>query len=482
MSFHTIALILLAVVYFGHTTADPLPMSRRIDWNPGIPGGIPTILAVSDVKSYGATGDGKADDAGAFQAAIDDTPAGAILIPKGTYRLRSGLTIGKSIVLRGEGVDRTKLIFDIADRVAIAIVTYRRGEWTAITSGYTSGSTKITVRDGRLFKEGDFAEIQQDNDPELMYSDDRWIQTWSEDSVGQILRIRSINRNELTLDQPLNVSYGKSFNPRIRSQGFVTHAGIEDLSLVLTDRGDPTTIQIKNAAYCWVRNVKSSFTSRVHVSLTAAYRCVVRDSYFADSYEFGGGGHGYGVDCRERSSNCLIENNVFRHLRHSMLVQVGATGNVFGYNYSIDPNSEGTWTPCDISLHGHYPNMNLFEGNTIQEIDVSDYWGPVGPGNTFLRNTVESEGIEVMDHSHGQNIVGNQLGTGKNRIVIHESVDGTYLYGNKPDSEDSDTDIPASYYLSEKPAFFGEATWPLSPANPGLPSRLRYQEEITNPE
>ena len=79
---------------------------------------------------------------------------------------------------------------------------------------------------------------------------------------------------------------------------------------------------------------------------------------------------------------------------------MGASGNVYGYNYSVETQSEGTWTPCDISLHGHYPHMNLFEGNTVQEVDVSDYWGPCGPGNTFLRNRVESEGIQVM-HSGG---------------------------------------------------------------------------------
>lgn len=207
----------------------------------------------------------------------------------------------------------------------------------------------------------------------------------------------------------------------------------------------------------------------MHVDLTAAYRCVVRDSYFHDAYEFGGGGHGYGANVGGHSSDCLIENNVFKHLRHPMLVQVGATGNVFGYNYSIEPNSDGSWTPCDISLHGHYPSMNLFEGNTVQEIDVSDYWGPVGPGNTFLRNTVESEGIDVLDHSHGQNIIGNQLGTGKNRITIHESVKGTFVYGNQPDTSGTNSDIPASYYLSGKPSFFGELAWPVNSSAPILP-------------
>ena len=84
-----------------------------------------------------------------------------------------------------------------------------------------------------------------------------------------------------------------------------------------------------------------------------------------------------------------------------------------GYNYAEKNYSDddGGWAKTYISLHGHYAYMNLFEGNTVQEIDVADYWGPCGPGNTFLRNRVESEGIQIMDHSHYQNVIGKDADT-----------------------------------------------------------------------
>ncbi len=476
--------ISLLLTLASSSLSDPLPKSRRITWDAGIPGGIPDVSVKANVMSFGAAVDGKTDDWPAFQAAIDAVDSGAVLIPEGVYRLASGLKIGKSVVLRGEGIDRTRLLFDITDRVAIEIFTYDRGEWTTVTSGYEFASTTIRVNDGSLFNTGDFAEILQDNDPKLMYTDDRWDENWAKDSVGQILTIASVKGNELTLDRPLYLTYRSDLNPRIRTQGFVTNAGVEHLSIKLTAKGDPTTISFKNAAYCWVQNVRSTFTSRVHVSLTTAYRCVVRDSYFGDSYEFGGGGHGYGVNSAHHTSDCLIENNVFKHLRHSMLVQVGATGNVFGYNYSIEPESDGTWTPCDISLHGHYPYANLFEGNIVQEIDISDYWGPVGPRNTFLRNRVESEGIDILDHSHGQNLIGNVLGIGKNRITVHKSVNETFLYGNHPDHSDDVTTIPASYYLSQKPPFFGSEAWPVNNTATieKIPSQIRYEARLFGPE
>jgi hypothetical protein len=367
--------------------------------------------------------------------------------------------------------------------VAIDIIKYGRGKWVGVTGGHNFGSDQVQVADGSPFKAGDFVEIQQDNDPDIMYTDSKWNESWAEDSVGQISKVKSVRGNTLVLDKPLYITFEADLHPTIRTQDFVERAGVEDLYVKLSSRGDPKTIQMKNAAYCWVRNVESEYTSRNHVGVTSSYRCEVRDSYFNESYEFGGGGHGYGVNLGQHVTDCLVENNIFKHLRHSMLVQVGACGNVFGYNYSIEPESEGRWTPCAISLHGHFPFMNLFEGNTVQEIDVSDYWGPVGPGNTFLRNRVESEGIEIMDHSHSQNVVANELGVGENVIRIHKSVEGTFVHGNHEDGSknQNDKDIPESLYLMKKPVFFGPIEWPITGADlipdaGKIPAQRRFEE------
>ncbi len=39
----------------------------------------------------------------------------------------------------------------------------------------------------------------------------------------------------------------------------------------------------------------------------------------------------YGTMLHFTTGECLIENNIFEHLRHSTIVQAGANGNVFGY-------------------------------------------------------------------------------------------------------------------------------------------------------
>ena len=113
----TVALLLLVVApslaCAQGAGASILPEDRRMDWRPGIPGGIPEYSGFANVKSapYRAKGDGKADDTAAIQKALDDCPEGkAVLLPAGTYRLTATLKISKGIVLRGEGPAATRLI------------------------------------------------------------------------------------------------------------------------------------------------------------------------------------------------------------------------------------------------------------------------------------------------------------------------------------------------------------------------------------
>ena len=58
---------------------------------------IPNVPVEHNVTKFGAVGDGIADDTAAFQAAIDGTSHGAVLIPPGTYRIEGQLKITKSM-------------------------------------------------------------------------------------------------------------------------------------------------------------------------------------------------------------------------------------------------------------------------------------------------------------------------------------------------------------------------------------------------
>ena len=57
---------------------------------------------VTDVRAFGAVGDGVTDDTAAFQAVITEISAGAkrfAIIPSGTYLLNSNVTISGKVVV-----------------------------------------------------------------------------------------------------------------------------------------------------------------------------------------------------------------------------------------------------------------------------------------------------------------------------------------------------------------------------------------------
>ncbi|HEY9063067.1 MAG TPA: glycosyl hydrolase family 28-related protein [Pseudobacteroides sp.] len=464
---------------------------NQIHWNPGVSGGIPDKPTEVSVKDFGAKGDGTTDDYSAFKSAIDSIKAGgAVVIPSGKYLIKSMLTINKPVVLKGEGTGKTELLVNHSSN-AFEIITYKRGTWQNLEGGYSKGSTELIVDNASSITPGVYVEIQQTNDPEMMYTLTEWNQSWADGAVGQIAKVLSVKGNSITIDEPLRYNFKGDLNPVIRTQGFVENVGFEDFSIKRLDTGDANIFFFKNAANCWIRNIHSMLARKAHVSVTSGYRIEVRDSFFEDATDWAGGGHGYGVELGYHVTDCLVENNIFKHLRHSMMVHLGANGNVFGYNYSIEPhqNEGGNWTPCDISIHGHQPFANLFEGNIVQEISIADYWGPAGPDNTFLRNRIESEGISIEDSSNHQNIIGNEFV--KSSIFIDTEsryphkidsstlkVHGNYINGSVSwDSKISENNIPVSYYIKAKPAFFRSLEWPSTGADRvggTNPARERY--------
>jgi len=492
-----------------------LDETRCVDWTKaGYNGGeeLPIISSQTykyfNVKDYGAKANGVDDDYQAFSSAITaaknyaktNNTLAVVYVPEGEYLIKSKLSFQDcdGVVLKGDGYKKTKLYFEQSSGDCFEIVTYRRGQFVNVIGGYEKGSTRIVVSDVTQFKVGDIAEIQQDNDPNIMYTKPQWNQSWAQYAVGQFFRIVDIEGNTLIITPPLNISFRQELNPQVRKNNLITNVGFEDFYIERKNNVDTNTFYFKNAANCWVRRVFSYMTVKSHISATSCLNLEVRECYFENSYRYDGGGHGYGVELGFHVTNCLVENNIFKHLRHSMMVHIGANGNVFGYNYSIEPYQDeapGVWTPCDISIHGHYPFMNLFEGNIVQEIDFADYWGPSGPGNTMFRNRVESEGIEVMDHSNYQNIIANEIATTSSLdIKFDNTIDTTTLivHGNnikgviQYDPKISDRNFPVSYYKLSKPSFYPQdMPWPsigYDIQNGIIPAKIRYQTGEYIPE
>ncbi|MEJ6952486.1 dockerin type I domain-containing protein [Natronospora cellulosivora (SeqCode)] len=492
ISFYLILITILITVMLFAISSSTLAADlygRDLLWNPGLESGIPERAIEANVMDFGALGDGVSNDYAAFRAAIDSLEnGGVVFIPEGEYLINDSLRIDDSVVLRGEGVDKTRLLINHSSN-AFDVIKYRRGTWHNLEGGYEKGSRELYLKDTSDFEIGVYVEIQQDNDPDIMYTLSQWNTGWAQGAMGQIARVASIDGNKIVLDEPLRLNYDSQFNPIIRTQGFVEYVGFENFTIERIDTSPTYIFYFKNAANSWVKNVHSKFASKGHVYANTVYRLEVRDSFFDDATNWGSGGHGYGVELGYHTTNSLVENNIFRRLRHSMMVHLGANANVFGYNYSIEPKSDGDWMPSDISLHGHYAYHNLFEGNIVQRVVVSDFWGPSGPNNTIIRNRVESEGISIQDSSNYQNIIANELVQDiidwdtDNRfphlidpdtLLIH----GNYVQGEiQWDDNIEDHSLPVSLYHDSKPEFYAAMDWPSTGAdilNGSNPARERF--------
>lgn len=520
-----------------------LPEDRMIDWEPGILGGIPsrtTICADVTQAPYNAVSDGVTDDTDAIQTAIDDCPEGEVVfIPEGVYNISALLVFDKGIVIRGEGPEKTKLLSYTISNPVIDIKRWANAETPIdISDSYEKGENVITVDDSGALDVLDYVVISQLNDPELVNNvgssgECTWCGDNNPDRVqSQLVQITSIDDNQLTLSRPLYFSLKHSLVPQVMHVNLMSGAGVEDLYIeqvhgIYGASSEATNIAIGRCANCWVKNVESHMTSNHHVGMNLCYKCEIRDSYFDDAYNHWGG-DAYGILLRGRNSDNLIENNIFLWTRHAMGLESGS-GNVFGYNYAdegLDENSP-TFLTHDAVAHGGHPFMNLWEGNIHDKIGLDYTWGS-SSHNTFLRNHADRNtsriydgymawAVDIMSWNYYENLIGN--------VFCHEGCTGTYEYdyyngeGSRwsiyklgyssagdstfDDQRTIDTlirhgnfdyvtnsviwdpgisshEIPDSYYLDEKPEWFGSVPWPpIGPDVPGyvndIPAKVRYE-------
>lgn len=540
------ALTTLFIVCFALAQPDNLygaiiPSDRMISWNPGIPGGVPprtTICANVKNAPYNAVGDDSTDDTAAIQNAINACPAGQVVyIPTGIYKTTAELFVNKGIVLRGDGPYNTKIrLYSSANNIITLGNSTTTTTTASIASGYTKGSATITISDSTPFSVGNYILVDQLNDPNIVQVGDC---TWCSRSsgtraLGQIVKITAKNSNTLTIDPPLYFTYSSSYSPEVVkvSNNMVEYAGIENLYVERVTAGGQNNINLRYCAYCWVKNVESYNAMERHVIVNKSYKCEVRDSFIHHGHDYQGG-QSYGVSLFDHTTATRVENNIFYHLRHSMVLEGGPAGNVFGYNYSSDtygyvgtpPNN---WLYTDMITHGAYPHMNLFEGNIAVRATMDNVHGNAGY-TTFFRNHIVRESnppeepinkaLRVMELQAGNlnmNIVGNVLGKpGQNWTAYEDdgtrTADGKYIYnwgyrsdgattsseptlkntvlphGNYDyfnqftvwDSSIPDHSLPNSYYLTSKPSFYGSLPWPsigpdLSPMVGSLPAERRF--------
>ncbi len=483
------------ILLFGQVAmAQVIPGDRRVDWSQ-IPENFQFIYPENqiNVKDFGALGDGITNDQPAIQSAINSFNGhlGMVYFPSGIYLLTSPINLTDSVLLKGNSSDSTTLAFQLGEQ-SINCINVQKGqssEFSSISDGFDKENTWIQVGNPTDFTPGQTIEIRQENG--------EWDVvpiSWADFSVGQITRITDISDNKLYLESPLRIDYSPELHPEVRPLNPIHNAGIECLKIKRKDaptEGAGSNINFSYATNCKVRGVESDSSVGSHINVNSSANLLIDGCYFHHAFTYDGiGTRGYGITFSMHTSECMVMNNIFRKLRHAMMVKTGSNGNILAYNYSIEPIRTEAIPDFsgDISLHGHFAFANLMEGNIVQNIIIDHYWGPSGPLNTFFRNRAELYGIFMTSSdllmTNRQNFVGNEVTntdflyglyflTGSDHFEFGNNIRGTITPAGTGELDDW------SYYISEKPDFWSSEPWPSiglpNPINTGsIPAKERY--------
>lgn len=449
--------------------AQDIPADRLTDWSKaGYNDSLPVFSNTLNILNYSGVADGITPNDNAIKSALTalNNKSGTIYFPAGSYAFSSSIDIEQdSVILKGDGVS-TRLLFDLngANENLINVSGRIEAQDKGVLDDVARNGNKIVIDKANNLSVNDYLLVA-DADTANVHS------SWAYSTTGQIVRIKTLNNDTAIIDGIFRRTYLVNDKPNVHRINTVQHVGIE---CIYIERLDSTTAQTHNinfdkAAYSWVSGVESKNTNFAHVAVNYSSHIHIKGSYFHHAFSYGGGGKAYGALVQFTSSDCLIENNIFEHLRHSMLVQAGANGNVFAYNYSTDPYWSEVSLPADaagdIVCHGNYPYSNLFEGNIVQTIVVDDSHGINGPYNTFYRNRAENYGVFTNNNpsSDSNSYAGNEItagSLGKGLYVLNGL--GNFEFGNniKGSLQPSVNDVlnDKSLFLSSPPGYWDSHT------------------------
>ena len=470
-----------------HSQNQILPRQRACEWNSfGIKDTSTYNFNSIDLSIYPFDSTGQNNNDSLLQAVINNSmPLGAqgvvLNFPTGTFLFNQSISLPNNVVIKGQGAASTTLNFQLTSSDhAIKVIGTDLADTSALIQNAARDSNILIVANSSKFNIGDWIRIIQ-HDSDLVNN------SWAYNTVGQITQITDLSsNNEILTSSSLRMSYDLTRQPYIMKMNPAKNVGIECLKIHSLNEINQQVSNIKfsKAVNCWVSGIESDLCNFSHIDLEYSSNIEICKSYFHDAHNYGGGGKGYGVMLHFTTNECLVEDNIFQHLRHSMILQAGANGNVFAYNYSFDPfwtdvsflipsNSAG-----ELVLHGNWPYANLFEQNVVDNIVIDNSHGANGPHNTFFRNRANGYGIFFSDAtSPNQNLIGNEitnedLPSPYDLFIYNIQGDGHFIYGNNnlgiidPVGTQSLEDITYAYI--DNPYFIPPNNW----GSIGVPSLL----------
>lgn len=414
-----------------------LNSSLTYDWggNCGIPGGIPT-----DRTQYGDTLT-TANSLAEINAAIQAASSGQyVQLAAGNYSLGQ-ITFGakSGVTLRGAGPGQT-VITSTATRAVVNTEDYfRDADGIAISSGYTKGSTSITLGSApsAYFQVGRLIQITQDDDPDLwatgvgVYSRSGFPGSYGMSATRNLRftsRITDISGNTITLATPIHLAYTAGLNPKAypARQASSSLCGLEEMTIV----GGGSTDRAVYWAFpdrCWVKDVEidNIIGTTGSIMLYNASQCEINRVFAHDTPDYPIQADGYPFFLYYGCSCCLIVDCVAHRMGPTAVN--GSSANALVNNTHINirrrrvTNDPQTWITQGIIVnHGPQAAMNLLEGNIFQRFQNDGYHGSSSHCVLFRNNVhgvcpdvpnpTNRRVIDPCRGSYYHSFVGNVLG------------------------------------------------------------------------
>lgn len=472
-------------------SSQTLPSSRSINWKiAGLRDTTTVGFAEIDMSTLGVNPDGTTpNDAILANALSNSNGVGMILkFPAGSFLFEETINLPSNTIIRGDGATATNFIMDLGGTGHSIKMSGSLGvDTTLLNESAVKNDTFFVVHDATKFAITEWIKI-------IQFDEDLVTSSWANNTVGQICKIIAKNEDTVFIDSPLRLSYSLSREPYIKKIQPVKNSGVECINIERIDDTAPQqscNISFNYVVNSWVHGISSNFCTFSHVETRNSSNIAVMHSFFQKGFDYGGGGRAYGVMLQATSNECLIADNIFSTLRHSMIVQSGANGNVFAYNYSTEPfwDSQPNDAAGDLVLHGNYPYANLFEQNIGRNIVIDNSHGPNGPHNTFFRNRADGYGIFFSaNNSPDQNFLGNDItNTNFPYNLVNYSIlgNGHFLHGNNNKGSidpSGTTSLPdVSYAFNNPPYFVNNSHWagigtPNQPGSTPIGAFERYND------
>jgi hypothetical protein len=460
------------------------------------------------------------------------------IVPKAGVTLR-GAGIGATILAGSSGFSGDGL-FSSAPLVRDYYLT---GQTSFNLVSPTKGSTTITTSAAHNWAVGNLVQIDQLPDPtgnpriSLTGTDGQTTLSSSCRNpslgaascrlMGQTVRIVSIlDSTRAVIEPALYWSYNKA-PQATRISDAISGVGLEDVTLDNSASANGKITHFSGLVDSWLLRVEMIGVQNYGLFIYGGYRNTIRSCKFNGGYS--GTGSGYTIMLWNRASANVFEDNIVTNLGIIVLMDGAISGNVFAYNFATNMVYGGTAAGTGFGTHGAHPFMNLFEGNQIDTRFRMDMTWGTNSHSTIYRNRVNNETspqytgirnlIDLWGYSMYNNVIGNVLGTAGQETVYAETTGApnsaakvVYAFGEQSSFGDRGWDgnaalstvyrqgnwdsvhnavrwnediansvrvLPNSFYLSSKPEFFGNCTWPpigsdLTPMTSDIPAKRRH--------